>query len=50
MKKTIKDLIEFLTAIEDKEIFIELEGCDCINEWNGEATTTNYGSLLLEIS
>lgn len=32
----IKELIELLESIEDKNTPVVLEGCDCYGEWNGK--------------
>jgi len=34
--KTIKDLIAVLEKVEDKDIGVVLEGCDCTGNWNGK--------------
>lgn len=44
---TVKDLILALEKIEDKNLAVHLEGCDCYQDWNGEIKIKDNGYLLL---
>ncbi len=43
-KHTVGELIEKLNAVEDKSLFVELDGCDCTDYWNGELVFPVAGS------
>lgn len=47
MRNTVKDLIEELNKIENKELEIHLEGCDCYQTWSGKVTLDDKNYLLL---
>jgi len=44
---TVKDLIEELNKIENKNLEVHLEGCDCYQDWSGEIKVYEDGYLLL---
>ena len=44
-RPTVKELKEAIKDLPD-EMPVSLEGCDCINPWNGEIST-EYGDALL---
>lgn len=44
---TVKDLIEELQKIEDKNLVVHLEGCDCYQTWNGKIKIDTENYLLL---
>jgi hypothetical protein len=33
--KTVKELIEELNKIENKDLEVKTEGCDCYGDWSG---------------
>lgn len=44
----IRELINKLNEIEDKEKLVLLEGCDCFGEWNGLIELLNNEEYLLK--
>ncbi len=43
--KTIKDLKEAIKDFDDA-LEVELEGCDCIGDWNGKISVDGISVLL----
>lgn len=48
MKNTVKDLIELLESVEDKNLIVHMEGCDCFQTFGGKVRIDEYKYLLLE--
>ena len=43
---TVKDLIRELEKIENKELEVHLEGCDCYQDWDGKISLDGNYLLL----
>lgn len=43
----LKQLLEELNKIENKELDVFLEGCDCTGEWNGKLEICSEDKTLL---
>lgn len=39
---TVRELIELLEAVEDKDLKVELEGCDCVGACDGLTIQPGY--------
>jgi len=48
MRYTLQELLDLLETVEDKTRIVSLEGCDCIDNWNGQFSLDD-GEILLTI-
>lgn len=44
---TARDLIDGLSRLEDLDVEIVLEGCDCAGPWDGTIDTNLYGNSVM---